>query len=408
MRGFFTKEESQVKGGQMKGLSCAACGLYKNAKSPRMKPYGNFKKGIMIIGEFPDKEDDARNVPWRGKAGRMLRNKCRELGIDLYEDCVIFNAVNCVPLNEKGELRLPTDHEIACCRIRVLKTIREYKPKVIILQGSIPTTSLIGYKWKDGTSGIQRWQGWAIPEREYNAWVIPTFHPNFIDKQDKETELNVFWEQDLKLAFSKINEPFPYPANEEDCIVITEDLDMVLDDMNSKNMFAFDIETTGLKPYDTEKHRTVCISFCNDENKAYALPFPTKRKEIGKIKELLENPKIGKIAANMKYEDTWLNILNGIHVNPWIFDTMLAAHILDNRHGITGLKFQSYVRFGLLGYDDAIAPYLKSENAYMPNRIDELISSKEGYRQLLLYNGIDSLMTYRLALIQMKEVGIEW
>jgi DNA polymerase I-like protein with 3'-5' exonuclease and polymerase domains len=136
------------------------------------------------------------------------------------------------------------------------------------------------------------------------------------------------------------------------------------------------------------------------------MPFPTKRRQLNALKKLLEDPKIGKIAANMKYEDTWLNILHGIHVRPWKFDTMQAAHILDNRPGITGLKFQSYVQFGVLGYDDDAAPYLKSSDSYGVNRIMELISTKEGFRKLLLYNGIDSLMTYRLALPQMEVLRI--
>ena len=85
---------------------------------------------------------------------------------------------------------------------------------------------------------------------------------------------------------------------------------------------------------------------------------------------------------------------------------MQAAHILDNRPGITGLKFQSYVQFGVLGYDDDAAPYLKSADSYGVNRIMELIGTKEGSQKLLLYNGIDSLMAYRLALPQMEVLRI--
>jgi hypothetical protein len=79
---------------------------------------------------------------------------------------------------------------------------------------------------------------------------------------------------------------------------------------------------------------------------------------------------------------------------------MLAAHIIDNRFGVTGLKFQSYVRFGVLGYDDDVAPYLKAKDSNSVNRIMELAETKEGMRKLLLYNGIDSLMEYRLAVLQ--------
>lgn len=407
MKGFFSKEQFQVKGGEMKGVSCASCGLYKNAITPRMKPYGNFKKGIMVIGESPAQEDDKRGKPFQSKGGRLLQRKLKSLGLNLFEDCICLNAVNCQPTDKKGEGRAPNDHEIACCRPKVIEAIKKYQPKVIILLGGIPTTSLIAYRWKGGASGMSLWRGWAIPDREYNAWVCPTFHPVFIDRRDKDDEAGVIWERDFKQALSKLRKPFPYPPDEEERIIITDDIAGVLEKMQDSSMMAFDLETTGLKPYNTEIHKIVTISFCNNENEAYACPFPTSRKHLRSLKRLLENPRVGKIAANMKYEDTWLNILHGISVYPWKFDTMQAAHILDNRPGITGLKFQYYIQFGLLGYDDAIDPYMKAADSYSVNRIPELIASKEGLRKLLLYNGIDSLATFRLALRQMKEMGVK-
>lgn len=407
MKGFFSKEQTQLKGGEVKGFSCATCGLYKNAITPRMKPYGNFKKGIMVIGEAPAQEDDKKGKPFHSQGGRFLQRKLKKLGIDLFEDCICLNAVNCHPINKKGETKAPSDHEIACCKSKVFGAIRKYQPKVIILLGGIPTTSLVAYRWKGGASGINLWRGWTIPDREYNAWVCPTFHPIFVTRQkENNEEADLIWEQDLKQAISTLDKPFPYPQKEEECVVITDDIAWVLEEMSKSNMMAFDLETTGIKPYNKDIHEIVAISFCNDENKAYACPFPTDRKLIKKLKNLLENPQIGKIATNMKYEDTWLNILHGIKVYPWKFDTMLGAHILDNRPGITGLKFQYYVRFGLLGYGDEIAPYLKASDAYAKNRVMELMGSKEGRQKLLLYNGIDSLASYRLAMLQMKELNI--
>ena len=69
MKGFFSKEQLQVKGGEMKGVSCASCGLYKNAITPRMKPYGNFKKGIMVIGESPPRRMTKKGNHFKVKEG---------------------------------------------------------------------------------------------------------------------------------------------------------------------------------------------------------------------------------------------------------------------------------------------------------------------------------------------------
>lgn len=408
MRGFFSKESTQPKGGEMRGFSCASCGLYKSVLTPKMEPYGNFRKGIMVIGEAPGEDEDRRGKPWQGKDGRILQRKYKQLGIDLFEDCISLNAINCRPTDKKGANRTPTSQEIACCRSKVLQAIKKYQPRLIILQGNAPTVTLIGHRWKGDFKGISKWRGWTIPDREYNAWICPTFHPSFIERQEEENEAEVIWTQDLKRALSKLDEPLPTSSkSEEDSIILAEDMEEVMEKMSCRpGLMAFDIETTGLKPYDRERHRIVSISFCNNPEYAYVIPFPIKTKHLRMLKELLENPKVGKIAANMKYEDNWLNVLHDIRVNPWAFDTMQAGHILDNRPGITGLKFQAYVRFGVIGYDEEVESYLKAPSPNEVNRIMELVNDPEGFRKLQIYNGIDSLMEYRLAMKQMEELGM--
>ena len=404
---FFDKEQLQTPSYKSeKGmLSCASCGLYKFALTPKMEPYGRFEKGIMVIGDAPGEDEDKKGRPWQGRTGKTLQKKYQQLGIDLFKDCVSLNAVNCHPVDKKGNNKPPTEHEIACCRQKVLNAIKQYQPKVIILQGGIAISSLIGYRWKKGNMGVMTWRGWTIPDREFNAWICPTFHPSFIERQEEQNEVEVIWTKDLKRAFEMAETPLPNYLPEEECVEISYDIEGVLKEVNQDDtMLAFDIETTGIKPYNTDDHQIVSISFCNQPNKAYAIPFPTERKELYLLKKVLENPNIDKIAANMKYEDNWLVTLHDIHTHPWTWDTMQAAHILNNHPGITGLKFQSFVRFGLPPYDEDISSYLKAKDANSTNRIMELVKDKQSFRKLLLYNGIDSLCTMRLAMLQMMEV----
>jgi uracil-DNA glycosylase family 4 len=89
MTGFFTKQETESTsrpGG--KTLSCASCKLYKDSQNSRMKPYGNFKKDILIIGEFPSSTDDRTGKPFQDGNGKFLQNRLKEVGIDLFEDCL--------------------------------------------------------------------------------------------------------------------------------------------------------------------------------------------------------------------------------------------------------------------------------------------------------------------------------
>ncbi len=411
MKGFFDKENiKEIPYKSEKGVhSCVSCGLYKSAGSPKIKPYGEFKEGIMVIGEAPGEDDDRIGTPWQGETGRLLQQKYRQLGIDLFEDCISLNAVNCRPTDKHGEDRAPTEFEISCCRQKIISSIKKYKPKVIILHGAAPISSLIGYKWRRNLGGVEKWRGWAIPDRDYHAWICPTFAPSFVKKQESPNEVDIIWSNDLKQAFGKVNDPFPVYKKEEDSITTHHTIEQVLISIEKEfpPLLAFDIETTGLKPYDKNIHKIISISFCWEDDKAYAIPFPTEKRHLRLLKRILENPRIGKIAANMKYEDTWMNIMNDINVHPWKFDTMQASHILDNRPGISGLKFQSYVQFGVLGYDEVVESYLKSSNTNIPNKIEEMTKDKNSFHELLIYNGIDSLLEYRLAKKQMKELNME-
>ena len=80
---------------------------------------------------------------------------------------------------------------------------------------------------------------------------------------------------------------------------------------------------------------------------------------------------------------------------------MLAAHVLDNRPGTTGLKFQAFVLLGQKSYNDHIEPLLetKSKKTHI-NRIHEIDMD-----DLLFYNGLDSLLEYKVANIQMNMMG---
>lgn len=403
IQGFFDKSEVRSVKQSQGPVSCVSCGLYKDCMNAKIPPHGNFKKQIMVIGGSPNKKDDETGIPWQGGQGLLLRRMYARLGIDLFEDCVSLYAVGC------WSDQAPSDYSVDCCRGKVLSAIKTYRPKIIILHGDEAVSSLItGYRWQKGQSGIATWRGWVIPDREFQAWVCPTFCPSFLIER-AGTEASVICEQDLTQAFSRLHTALPLMKEEQECVTISQDIEGVLNHYKRQTggLLALDLETTGLKPYNKEDHEIVTISFCNEWDRAHAIPFPTEPKHLRMLREILENPKTGKIAANLKFEDIWLHTLHGIQVAPWVFDTMQAAHIWDNRPGITGLKFQSYIRFGTANYDQEISAYLKSPGANQPNDIKRMVRSPALFNQLLLYNGIDSLLTFRLAQFQVEGMKLK-
>lgn len=399
-QGFFSKSEVKLESrSQGTVSSCYRCGLYKHVQSPKMEPYGSFKKRIMVIGEGPGKLEDKRGKPWQGKTGTRLRKVFEKLGIDLFDDCVSLNAVNCrTPQN-----RTPTGIEVNHCRdVKVIPAIKKYNPDIIILLGGEALKSFLDHRWKDGLGGITKWRGWTIPDKLYKAWVCPVYHPSYVERMESEV-IDKIWEQDLKRAFDLMNVKLPrWPKPN---IEFIEDLS-VLDEIKYGTV-TIDFETTGKKPH-AAGHRIVTGAVAYDENNAYAFPMPKRKKDRQPFIRLLEDMNVSKIAANIKFEDAWAKERLKTEINNWLFDTMQAAHILDNRPGITSLKFQAYVNLGITGYDDEVSPYLRTTgSANNINRLPELIQSPQGMSKLLKYNGLDVIYEYRIAEIQMKKLNYD-
>jgi hypothetical protein len=96
-----------------------------------------------------------------------------------------------------------------------------------------------------------------------------------------------------------------------------------------------------------------------------------------------------------------------VEVKGWYWDTMLFAHVFDNRQGITSIKFLTYVLFGIVDYDSEVAPYLKAKDekdGNALNRITELLKIPGGREMLLKYNGWDSVCEFRACEWQMQQV----
>lgn len=400
MQGFFSKKETESVSAS-KGVihSCASCGLYKDCATPKMKPYGNFKKGIMCIGEYPDVIDDEVGKPWQGPAGRILRHSLKRMGIDLFEDCINLNAVNCYSANEPSGVHV--DH---CRSVVVWKAIKEYQPKLILLFGPSALNSVIGYQWGKGVD-MKSWRGHCIPDQILKSWICPTFDPEFLRRMDEPRDYMEIWERDIQRGLDKIENSFPRFSKPD--IEIVKDPSFLKD--KCKNLAAFDYETTGLKPH-AKGHRIACVSIADNENHAWVFPSPKSKKHWYPFRRWLADPSIPKMAHNLKFEDIWSKEILKVRVRGWEWDSMLAAHVLDNRTHIASLKMQTYINFGIQDYSTEITPYLKSAggdgSGNDKNRVLDLMRTKSGRDQLMRYCALDSVYQYRLALRQMDQ--LDW
>lgn len=402
----FGDNEPPAKGGLGKPLSCVSCGLYNGPINPKMPPFGDFKKQIMVIGEGPGEQEDRKGRPFQGPTGNAIKEALSDLGIDLFRDCINLNAVNCRPPSN----RAPSVHEIACCRARIVSpAIAAHSPRLMLLLGGSAVTSVLGSVLPEAQdSSIGKWRGFHIPLPELGAWICPTYHPSYVSRSSDRPEVETVWKNDLKQAIDLLNVSVPRVEILRNRIVLLHGEEEILRALNRvkvrKGLFSFDYETVGLS---AKLHSIVCASFCQSPERAYAFMFTDASEAVRQAwRDILVNEDIGKISHNLSFEYEWSRFHFDIDEINWAWDSMLAAHVIDNRTGICGLKFQSFINFGVVGYENLIDPYLKSvtpRDPTAPNRILEFIE-RHGEDECLIYCGIDSLLAYRLTMKQMKEI----
>lgn len=385
---------------------CGACGLFKLCESPKMPVDGEGRRKILVVGEAPGAEEDSQGKPFVGPTGRLLRDTLAKFGVDLRRDCWLTNAARCRP--PKNELPEKT---IEYCRPLLIQAINELKPEIIIPIGTVAIKSLIGWLWKEDPGGIGRWVGWRIPCQKINAWICPTWHPaallhgdNKREGEKKEPENAVrklLFAEHLKAALKLKGRPWkrvPEFKREVRPLFNPEQAgEYTYNMMMRGNPVAFDFETDRLKP-DRKESRIVCCSI-TDGDCTYA--FPWHGEAIIAMRELLRSP-VPKIGFNAKFEDRWARKHFGHGVRNWVWDGMLAAHVLDNRIGVKSLKFQAFVLLGQEKYNDHIEPFLQGKGSNEPNRIKEI-----GLEQLLTYCALDSLLEYKVVKKQAKQLGME-
>lgn len=395
-RGFFAGSELAASKRPPSTIAkCGACGLYKQCRSPKMPVSGEGRRGVLIVGEAPGKNEDRENLQFVGDAGKLLSDTLRAVGVDFRRDCWVTNAIICRPADN----RTPTPKEVEYCRPNLLATLKQLKPKTVICLGGTAVRSVVGYTWKENVGAISRWVGWNIPDRTLNAWICPTYHPSYLNRTGEHPLLFKFFKEHLAQAFTHDDRPWPDgPPDLREQIEIEEDVDRaarVLDWMRERGgPIAFDYESNALKP-DDERAIIVSCAVCWRGKRTIA--YPWQGRAIDATRRLLRSdcPKIG---ANIKHEDRWTRTKLGCAVRNWVWCCLIGAHVLDNRPDITSVKFQSYVHLGMPSYNDPLEKYLKSGKNTSFNRILSEVSMV----QLLEYNGLDALLEYMLAIKQAK------
>lgn len=386
---------------------CGVCRLHENCRSPKMKVDGKGKRKILIVGESPGTTEDEEGIPFVGESGQLLEKTFDKFGIDLREDCWMTNAIICHP--PKNEI---PPKAIEYCQPNLIQAVRSLNPTAIFLFGASPVKSLLTWLFKKDIRGIGRWIGWKIPCQSINSWIFPFWHPDFILRTDYGVSgqergrgndvREMVWQNHIRSAILKAKKGKPYASGKPDykvsCLV---NVDVAVDEIDKMRKsgvpIAWDLECDRIKP--ERKDSRIVSCGLSDGNRAIAYPWTGDTAEA--TLRLLKSSKVPKIAHNFKYDARWIKAVENVWVRNWHWDTMIAAHVLDNRSEIVSLKFQAFVELGAETWDDHVKPYMKSSGSNEPNRITEIPLA-----HLLRYNALDALLTWKLYEKQAKRMKV--
>jgi len=168
------------------GPDCTRCKLHKQGRKQIVFGVGNPRADLMFVGEGPGADEDLQGEPFVGRAGQLLNNMIKAMGIRR-EDVYIANIVKCRPPGS----RTPERDECETCSPFLMRQIAVIKPKVVVALGAVaaknllamnaPMSELRGRFYDFIPSGFRSsdpsWQGTKL---------AVTYHPAFLLRDPRQ------------------------------------------------------------------------------------------------------------------------------------------------------------------------------------------------------------------------------
>ena len=122
---------------QQQVSQCHACDLCQT-RTQTVFGVGNRHANWLLIGEAPGQNEDLQGEPFVGKAGQLLNEMLRAIGLDR-EQVYIANMLKCRPPNNRD----PQADEVAACNGFLQQQIALLQPKIILAVGRIAAQNLL-------------------------------------------------------------------------------------------------------------------------------------------------------------------------------------------------------------------------------------------------------------------------
>jgi len=162
---------------------CTRCKLHQQGRKQIVFGVGDPRAELMFVGEGPGADEDAQGEPFVGRAGQLLNNMIKAMGLRR-EDVYIANIVKCRPPGN----RTPERDECDTCSPFLMRQIAVVKPKAIVALGAVAAKNLLAInapmselrgRWYDfkPAGSDPSWPG---------ARLAVTYHPAFLLRDPRQ------------------------------------------------------------------------------------------------------------------------------------------------------------------------------------------------------------------------------
>jgi uracil-DNA glycosylase family 4 len=117
---------------------CKRCVLHQQGRKQIVFGVGNPRAELMFVGEGPGADEDEQGEPFVGRAGQLLNNMIKAMGLRR-EDVYIANVVKCRPPGN----RTPEREECETCSPFLMRQIAVIKPRVVVALGAVAAKTLL-------------------------------------------------------------------------------------------------------------------------------------------------------------------------------------------------------------------------------------------------------------------------
>jgi uracil-DNA glycosylase family 4 len=148
---------------------CVQCQLH-TSRTQTVFGVGNRSADWMIIGEAPGADEDRQGEPFVGRAGQLLNEMLRAVGLDR-DQVFIANILKCRPPGNRD----PKSEEVGACAGFLNRQVELIRPRLILAVGRIAAQNLLQEDLPVGRlrGSVHRFGRHDIP-------VVVTYHPAYL------------------------------------------------------------------------------------------------------------------------------------------------------------------------------------------------------------------------------------